>query len=461
MRHTLRLVLATLLFASSALRAQQQPVSEEIMRRFAEMQRKPSSSWTEEDYDEVERLMLEVSRQIVESGLTAAERSRLRGVAVRAVQQIQGPPAWIDSEGIALSSDALGDMTALGMYLGHDIYVENGNSFPVASPAIAWPFSQRAMLPLMSSLDGIMLAQAPFELLKCNSAEPLCAGPQGASILVGTTGFLLAHEIGHLLLGHRNVDKKARPLEEELAADRKAWSILSKAAPDAADDMGSVEHRVRIAIQAGPLVVLRWLSDGGSNDAAHLEIYQSRFDALNELVSEDVSADVLMVAEEQPAIGRMRSVEIRWRETPDELYVNGTRLAADEVVGKTLRLFGKVRVFARRGDRFSFTELGVVPGSGPEVLELSYRPLGRASVEPTELKRRRQWFELFLASSTPDLRPRSASGARDLYEALAKMGVGELIDPQLSGLSTRRERFLPNRWRTEAQPLGTWRPYEP
>ncbi len=462
MRTCRRLVLALALLLG-ARAAGAQTLSPRLQEKLREFSTRAPSSLTEADWQEFDGVMISISREFLDSGLSPSERARLAGVPISVVELEGAPPAWVDGSAIRLSSDALTDVMLLGMYLGHDVYVAMGSEFPLGSPLVTRPFAASAILPLLASLHELSLAGTPVELIKCPSTFALCAEPQAAAIFGGTLGFLIAHEMSHLLLGHRPAGRDPRPLAEELAADAKAWSILQRAAPGITDDTESLDFRVRVGIEAGPLLLLRWILDGQPSDSAPADAVYDRISALNDRLSEGVAYEVGAVVDEEPVVDRLRTFEIAWVELPDELYVDGVRVQPQEVAGKTLQVVGRVRVLARKGTAFAFSTLPAVGGRQPERLQLDYKPLVTelpSSSELSEWRRQGEWFKVLLTTATPQLTPRPGAPARALFEAMDRLGVAQLIDPTLAGPSAR-DRALPQFWRKRAEPLGRWRPSAP
>jgi hypothetical protein len=444
----------TLLTAASASQAQE--LSAHLQKQLQQYQGKPFESWTEKDFEGFEGLMVAMSREILLSGLPPTERARLQEVQVKIAPGGSGPPAWTEGEAIYLSSDALGDAVGLGLYLGHDLYIQGGYEFRLAQPLLTRPFQISAILPLLPSLADILLSGFPLDLVKCPDSNDIeCAEPQGAAVFAGTLGFLVAHEMGHILLDHER--KKDRLLAEELAADRRALALLQRVAPDSGDSE-DLESRIRAAIEAGPFLVLRWQLDRQSDDAQR-EASESRLDALWNLVTPNLSVDISSVVEPKPVIGRLRSIKVVWAEKPDELYVEGVKLDPAEVENMTLQAFGPVRIFARREDRFAFEELSAVARSQPQVATLAFHPLSPLPEERLkQLRRERKWFELFLATASPSFTPRPGVSARYFYEVLDRMRIGRFIDPEAASLDRRTDRALAIRLRSRAEPLGAWRP---
>jgi len=389
--------------------------SEELKRDLARLNAKRPEQWTERDFHEMERLTFAMSREVLLSGMTASERSRVAGLRIETVDNDSGPPASIDGDVIRVSTAALTDLIFLGFLLGHDVYVDAGESFPIRDTLTTHPYATSQILPLLNPLDVSTFYRMPQELMKCPNTLTQCAEPQASATVIGVIGFVIAHEMSHRLLNHGS--NLNRSPAEELAADAKAWDILMKIAPTIeADDTASLEYRVRVAIEAGPRVFLRWLVDRTS--AGNLkEQYRERLDKISGRATEDVDATVMLLADAGVVGGGIRSVTITWSERPDELFINGVPVAPSEVEGKPLQIMTSAHVFARRGSRFAYAEVRREPQA-----TLTFVPLvdGASTSEIDRLRRERKWFDVFLRTATPDLQPRNPQAARRLRDALAR-----------------------------------------
>jgi hypothetical protein len=87
----------------------------------------------------------------------------------------------------------------------------------------------------------------------------------------------------------------------------------------------------------------------------------------------------------------------------------------------------------------------------PGRVELTYQS-PRPEVPQSEieaLRQDRRWFDLLLATTTPDLHPRSQDRTA-VCEALNRLGLGRRIDPS-SPMLGPRGRELAEFWRWQAQ----------
>jgi hypothetical protein len=341
-------------------------------------------------------------------------------------------------------------------YLGHDLYVLRGDEFPIPSSFLIDPYRTRPILPLLPQLTQLLLV--PQQLIRCPANATLCAEPQGSAMVLGTIGFVIAHEEGHRLLGHQQ--KKVHPLDEEIAADREAWRMLLAVAPKASDDDDRLESRIRAAVIAAPFAVLRWLRDS-SQRPADAEVMERRAEKLRDLAGDEYFGDPASLVEPAAVVVKLQNVAIQWTEEPDDLSIDGVGVRPREIAGRTLRLLTRARIFARKDGRFAYTEVAPSRGNSQTAVLTFVTPLAgdRSRAELDELRRARQWFKLFLATTSPSLQPRSPQTALEFYQALHNLGIGAATDSSNAGLTARRGGIAnARRWSAEAQPLGTWRP---
>jgi hypothetical protein len=426
----------------------QQQLSEAVRRDLTLLNAKPQEQWTDGDFKEMERLTFAMAREILLSGMTVADRGRVANLRIEAVNLDAGPPAWLDGETIRISTSALADLIFLGFLLGHDLYVDGGDEFPITDSVMTRPLVASKILPLLNPLD-LSAFYRMYELVKCPVPMTTCSEPQAAAIVVGVIGFVIAHEMAHRLLGHGL--EGSRSVAEELAADSKAWDILMKVSPEVEeDDYFSVEYRVRAAIQAGPRVFLRWLID--RTTARNLKAYyEERLSAISARTTEDVLGTV-GAFDRAESLDPIRSVTIRWTERPDELYIDGVSVPAAEIEGKSLSLLSDAHIFARRGSHFAY-----VRTTAGEPAVLTFRvpvTTGVSAAKLDQLRRERKWFDIILRTATANLRPRSPSAARHLHEALARIGMARAVDP---GDAEPRDRQGAEYRRDGAAVLAGWR----
>jgi len=445
-RTTLLLIAA--LLAVPSLRAQPSPALQERLKR---LQNKPPAAWTQADFEEFEDAMLATTREMLASGMTASEQKRFARMVVRPIDDDNGPPAWTDGTTVYVSKDALSQLIALGMYLGRDLYVLHHGELPIPQSLLLTPYRRRTVLPLLNSISELFLGRLPQQLIRCPQTVEKCAGPQAATVLLGTIGFVVAHEVGHVLAGHHAA--KEHSVDEEVAADRTAWRLLLAVAPERprGEDEDSLESRVRTGVVAAPFAVLRWLRDVAQRDADR-DVVAERADQLRELAGDEYDGDPSSLVEPEIVSGQLRSVRVRWSEEPDALWLNGIRVAPREAAGASLRVMTPVRIFARHGERFAFVEMDRTGGDSSGAVTLEFMELAAGTPAPADLqalRHTRQWFRLFLSTATPLMRPRSPEVAPAFVDALERLGLGAAIDPSISRLARL--------WWSEAQPLGRWR----
>ena len=445
MRITVSLLLLCLA-ASLPVRGQEAgDLPPDLVKKLLTLQKR-GNQWTEQEIQESPELILSLSWELLKSEMPPQERAALADVTVSIAQGDGIAPAWVNGRNIFIADEAIGDLSALGYYLGHDIYVEYGRELPFAKPLLTRPFATHPILSLTSSLAGGFLWQFPLELVTCPRQINDCRITQGMAIILGTFGFLIAHEAGHLLLHHGEDDQ--RSLEQELRADRKAWEIISRFTPAAETALP-----YRLAVLGGPLLLLRWQENPDGDD----EDIETRRSQLQELAGEDLDVSIGMLIDPEPALGRLREVRITWTETPDALYLDGEPVDPAQVQGFPLKVYGSLKVFAVRQGRFAFQEMEWL-SKAPDTTQLTFQS-PRPNVPQREieaLRRERRWFDLLLATATPDLRPRSPETGRLFNEALDRLELGRLIDPS-SPLLGPEGRRLAELWRRRARPLGRWR----
>jgi hypothetical protein len=443
---TLYAALAALLLAT-VIHGQQ--LSEGLRRELLRLNSKPPEQWTASDLRDMERLTFATSREVLQSGMTEAERNRVSSLRIEAIDRDTGPPAWIDHGTIYVSQSALADFAMLGFLIGHDVFVDGGDAFPVRASLLTRPYVTTELLPLMNPLDVSGLYRVPQQLIKCPSSYAKCAEPQGAATFVGVLGFVLAHEMAHELLGH--TETMSRSNAEELAADERAWRILMRIAPEvSADDDESLEYRVRLAIAAGPRVFLRWLLDRTTSDALK-EQYDERLSALTGRLPDNVAGAVLSLTDASGVYGTVRQVSIQWSETPDALFINGVPVRPAEIEGKRLTLASDTHIFARRESRFAYAK--VTNGGDLPLIFVSTSSGDPTTTELNHLRRQRKWFEIILRTANGDLRPRRGSDAHHLHEALRRVAMGRVIVP---ADATGVDRRLADVWRRDSEPLESW-----
>jgi hypothetical protein len=457
MRFAFAVAILCILFTSGPMIVAQP--SPELQKRLLGLQGKPASSWTRADLEQMEQTMLALTREMLASGMTRARRARFERIHILASNDEKGPPAWADGDTIYLSRDALGELIILGMYLGHDLYVLHGGELPIPPSLLLTPYAARPVIPILPTLQELITGRVPQQLIRCPPNATLCAEPQYVAILLGTIGFVVAHEAGHVFLGHGQ--KLTHPAGEEVAADREAWRMLLAVAPKQAseEDESSVEARVRTEVIAAPFLILRWLRD--SSREADVETLDERAERLRALAGDEYFGDPSSLVDPESRTGQLRNVQVEWSEDPDDIWIDGVRVAPSEITGHSLRLMTPAHIFARKNSRFGFAEIARTGGKAIDVARLEFvEPLAGASSsqEMGAMRRDRQWFRLFLATTSPSAQPRSPEVAFEFNQALNGLGLGAAIDPGNAALAARRgARALTRRWWIDAQPLGTWR----
>jgi len=370
--------LAVLVLICPMLRLEAQP-SPKLQQKLLQLQAKPAETWTQADFDEMAATALEITRELLLSGMTPRDRLRLAAVPVRAVDAETGPPAWTDAGTVYVSKSAIGELILLGLYLGHDLYLVDGAELPLPPSLVLHPYRERPVLSLMPTLADISIHNLPQELIRCPPNIRLCAEPQGYVIFAGSIGFVVAHEFGHRLLGHQQ--EKEHPLTEEIAADREAWRMLDSLAPEAGGKLTRMESHFRTGVIAAPFLVLRWMHDNSENS----EDADTRADRLREVVGNEYFGDASEIVEPEGVTIALQSVRIQWSEEPEEITINGVKVAPREIAGKTLRMLVPAFIAARKGDRVTFGE--VRSGGGVRNVTLDFAAAPNIAIA----KQQRHW----------------------------------------------------------------------
>lgn len=249
----IRLVGAALLLLFAAVPDEAQ-FSPELLKNMERLNAKPPGAWTASDHDEMCRFLVAMAREMVLHDLPEADRRRAAQVPIVVTGREGGPPAWVDRGTIYIDDGAVGDLLALGSLIGHDLWVERGGELPLGPSLFVRPYA-RPLLPITPTLESHGNLVAELAQIRCPLKDVLCVEPQQAAVL-SATAFVVAHELAHHLLGHG--ETTSRSLEQEKQADARAWAILDRIVPPAADDdRDTLEARDRVAIKAAPLVVLR------------------------------------------------------------------------------------------------------------------------------------------------------------------------------------------------------------
>lgn len=422
-----------------------------LVERLLALQ-KAGGAWNEQEMEQAPDVVLSLCWELLKTAMSPEERAALSDVTVSIAGGEGIAPAWVNGRTIFLSEEAVGDLTALGFALGHDVYIDSGEELPFGKPLLTRPFAVRPVLSLIAFLAGGFFGQFPLELVTCPRQIQKCRDIQGIATILGTFGFVTAHEAGHLLLHHGEGDR--RSLEQEVKADRKAWEILSRFLPTL---VGTSEEEealpLRLALLGGPFLLLRWQE----NPKRNAEEIEARREQLQRLAGSDLETQIGLLVDPEPALGRLREVRITWTEAPEILYLNGEPVDPAQVQGSPLKIYSSLQVFAVRQGRFAFEEM-TWARRAPASVALTYRAPspGTPQSEIEDLRRERRWFDLLLATTTPNLEPRSRETARLFYEALDRLKLGRLIDPY-SPMLEPRERELAEHWRRRAQALGRWR----
>jgi hypothetical protein len=423
------------------------------LRRLQEFEGRHVTELSQRDFSEISDLSVQITRELLESKMLPQERARLKDIRIEIKDLDNSPPAWVDGSSIVLTENTLGNLFLAGLYLGHDIYILGGGRFKQAATLLAHPFAARRILPLVGPLHDATLNPPPLEFVICRRGDGGCREAQAAAMLIGTVGFVLAHEMGHVLLGHNPVGPSLQhPIEEEIAADSKGWELIHRLAPQLSstsppkEDLG---YYIGLAIEAGPFLSLRMQDSGASR------LLAARREALVNKIRRELKGDLISILKEDASRGGgMKSVRVESDLVPEALYINGVQVRPAEVLGRDLRVYRDVTILAVAGSRAAYVE-----SSDEPIVRLSYENMkpGVLSAQALEhLADQGEWFAVFLSTAAPALGPRSAEVAPRFYEALFFMGLGQLIEPADSILSVSDRRRV-ERWRSSSLALANWR----
>jgi hypothetical protein len=417
---------------------------------------------TEEDARRLLTLSTRCGWAIVLEKLTPEERAAVSGLEIR-LEDGDGPPARIQGNTIRVSFDALARAAQVGQVIGHDVFVDAGNLFPVPSIVAYAPLATRPIVGLTSRLSGWIDGAAAATACRV----PDCMTIQGVAMFLGIEGFLLAHEAAHVILRHAS----AEGAEIELAADRWAYGLLRRY-----DGELDSSHTLRLARTAGrlaPIVYFDYLrsrlltsEELLRESSPHVQMVMRRRAQLAQLADKD---DTLTLDTFAPlvsgGVGRLIVAVADPGDSSARFWIDGVPLSAWDVVGRERIVAAGVRhVAAWANGRFAYATEVLTAGQR-QTVRLQFSP-PLPSVDPLELetlaKRRDQaaeekWLQVFLRTTTASGAPRAATVALRHYQAMSMMRLGALIPETPPGIDDPRTLQTIRRWREQAQPLSRWR----
>jgi hypothetical protein len=341
--------------------------------------------------------------------------------------------------------------------MSHDLYVDDGNRFPVPDPILQRPY---AVSPVQRSLpfSGLTLespaALGLLNVLTCNGRDQRCNYFQSitiSSILV----FTLGHEYGHIAARETGPNEYAFSIEKEKAADAWATKLLVAFAPEFAKDEDRSDYFL-----LGPPALFRFCAATDDADESRIEL-ESRNAALLALLPASARKRYESLVNPEEQANGMSSLEVRWNESPDWVAIDGIVFRPEQLQNKKLKILSGLHyILSAAGQKLAYAEIGAWNSS--ELARLTFQPLIPGEISPEQfasLGKERKWGEILLRTSRPDLSPRSAAAALPLFEALDWMRMGRLIRPDLlPATATATDRRRVARWAKSGQPLGAWTP---
>jgi hypothetical protein len=412
---------------------------------------------------EIRRLLLATTSCgwiMVKEKLTPSEAAAARDLKLELVDG-DGPAARVSGGTIHLSVDGIARAGQVGQVVGHDIFVNDGNAFPVPSTVAYGPLARQPINGLTDRLSGWI--DGASSATTCQ--DPDCKMVQGLAIFLGIDGFLLAHEAAHVLAS----DDGADDLERELAADRWAYALLRRYDKDFEET--DTLRLARTAARLAPIFYFDYLRSRLITDEAVprtsplVSALTRRRDQLAALADDD---DKLILRTLRPlvdtGVGRLTLSVEGAASGPISVWIDGVPLRGEDVIGQErVLLAGLRRIAIRAGDRFGYVSESIEQGERKRV-SITLSPLlpSLPSADLEALAKRRdgpaqeKWAEIFLRTAGESWLPRSPDVASLHYRALDEMGLASLIPPTAPGLTDRADVRRAERWRARARPLSGW-----
>ncbi len=376
---------------------------------------------------------------------------------IRASVEGRRRPAYVRGNDIVLPVEYFELLTELSTVLAHDLYVSTAEHLDYPNPLLTHPYAASPVLPLWDPLvlyvqNSFFFAAQP--MLSCQQ-EAKCLYLQQAQFTVNLL-FVLLHELTHLALQHRPGSDGAYPLQQEIAADRKAWDALQLIAAEVPPT--GQNKPVPLAFAAGPILVLEFERSTKTGDAQN--VLQQREDALIALLPARLASSVKRVVLPRHSTTRFGLVTVSSPANPDFLVLDGVRLAPRDALDKALLLRAGVHeLVAVSGDRFAHEEI-VLAGESEQVT-LTFHDLRAglpSSVELQSLEEKDDWFGILLRTSSRDLQPRERSLAYIHWKALDQLNLNDWIRVDSAVDLSRSQAVDVEIWTDRQTPLkSNWR----
>jgi hypothetical protein len=342
--------------------------------------------------------------------------------------------------------------------LAHDIYIDDGRTFPVPDPVLERAYAKSTVLKWLRTVSlnprSSPLFLSLLNFLTCYDRDQRCAAQQNVTLSAALT-FYLAHEYGHIAAGDVGEHEYQYSLSKELAADAFASRALRAFSEDRYPDNAN-----RDATLLSPVGVLLLHAATLPEGSARSDIDQ-RITALLNLLPKDTQRRYqdIAVASDKPT--GLSSVTLTWDGSPEWVAIDGLSYSPADLQGKALRLTTDSHQIVSVGpDGVAYYFLVLTGGSAK--VHLRYQPFSSRLPDQDELARMREEYDLgdiIRQTATPELRPRNPSVAFALFEALRRCKLGLLIDPDNLPLDAPAvQRRTVERWSREGKPFSAWRP---
>jgi hypothetical protein len=413
--------------------------------------------------DEMRRMMDALTRcgwEIVKAKLTQAEAQALANIDIK-FEEGGGPAARVRGKTIYVSYDGFAQAGQVGQVVGHDIFVDDGNEFPVPSKVAYAPLATQPIVGLTSRLSGWIDNAAAGTTCQLDD----CKMVQGLAVFFGVEGFLLAHEAAHVVLGHANTAAD----RNELDADRWAYALMRRFDTDFEET--DVSRLGRTAARLAPVIYFDYLHSRLATEqqmegsSTELALLQRRREQLVGLTDKDarLTLDTLSPSVDI-GVGRVAISVDGDVEGAARFWIDGVPLSASDVLGQERVVGAGLRhIAARSNGRFAYVTEFISPGERKSVRLRFSTPL--ASVSTAEIEQmvkarakdgEEKWAQIFLRTTTAAGEPRSPDVAMYHYQSLAMMKLGALIPSAPAGITDARALRNINRWRERARPLVEW-----
>ena len=440
-----------LLGASAAYPQELPSPPPELAKKLEQIRSAPQSQWLEL----AAGAMIPYLQDLIWTKAQELSRGKLFRPEISIRMDAPEPAPYTQNKKIVYPALFLARAYLAASLMSHDLYVDDGHTFPVPDPVLQRPYAvspvQRS-LPLSGlELDG-PAALGLLNVLTCNGRDKQCNYFQSitiSSILL----FSLGHEYGHIVSGDAGRKEYDFSIDKEKAADAWGMSLMLAVAPEFASDEDRSDY-----FWLGPPALLWLRAATARGDATELE---SRKAALVALLPQAARTRYESLVNPQGRADGMSSLELRWSEPPDWVAVDGIFYPPEQLQNRKLRILSGLHyAVSVAGGKLAYAEIGA--WNSNQIARLDFQPFVAGSSSPEELaslKRARKWGDILLRASTPDLKPRNDDVTLPMFEALNWTRLGRFIRPaDLPATVTAAERRRVERWAKAGQPLAAWVP---